>query len=230
MIQRLEELLKPFMNDHLVHNLQFETYQREVERYGYDTIIASEKIFFHHSVAALNFMCLLYSDEGEQYRWQLTMKAIDFILDDFHYDLKQKRDFIKMLHANFSNEFKIQSSQQKRITERFNNNKQAIQKLMNEDLEEEENLKRAIEIFRNYNRNYYKVIEEIISAPSINYDSAKLNVLMASYLHMFVNKMMVSNQRKAELVIYDCLFKFYDSKIAREKMIVKNIRQEILIA
>ena len=79
-----------------MHNLQFETYQREVERYGFDTMHLSEDIFFHHSVAVLNFISMLEGDEGEQYRWQVALKAIDLLLDHFNYTLEQKRDLIRI--------------------------------------------------------------------------------------------------------------------------------------
>jgi hypothetical protein len=46
----------------------------------------------------------------------------------------------------------------------------------------------------------------------------QLDYLMQSYLHMFINRLFVSNQRKTELVIYEYLLKYYESKIVREKM------------
>ena len=49
---------------------------------------------------------------------------------------------------------------------------------------------------------------------------------MPGYLHMFINRIFVSNQRKTELVIYDYLFRYYESKIIREKK-VNNISELI---
>jgi thiopeptide-type bacteriocin biosynthesis protein len=216
-MQRLQQLMEPFMKNHLVHNLQFETYQREVERYGFDTMEQSEDIFYYQSLAVLNFIPLLYGDEGEQYRWQVAMKAIDLFLDDFHYTTEQKRDLVKLLYENFSNEFKIGAPQQKKISERFSSNKQLIQKLMDEATGENENLNQAIGFFNIKDENYHNAINEILHAPSIHHDIGQINRLMQSYLHMFVNRIAVSNQRKMELVFYDYLLKFYESKIAREK-------------
>ena len=71
------------MSSQQVYNLQFETYQREVERYGFDTMHLSEEIFFHQSVAVLNFISMLDGDDGEQYRWQVALKAIDLFLMAF---------------------------------------------------------------------------------------------------------------------------------------------------
>lgn len=216
-IDGLHHCLAPFVKNLTVHNIQFETYQREVERYGFDTMEAGEEIFYYQSDSILNFIALLDGDEGEQYRWQVALKAIDFFLDDFTYSLVQKRDLIKSLHEGFSSEFNISGPQQKKISERFSNNKKLIQQLMGPLWEEDENLKQAIKVFKITDPHYFQAIEAVLSARSINHDMSKVNGLMASYLHMFINRMFISNQRKVELVIYDYLLKVYETKIAIEK-------------
>lgn len=216
-LHRLRIVLQPYLNNHTVHNIQVETYQREIERYGFDTMELSETIFYHHSLATLNFISMLEGDEGEQYRWQVTLKAIDFILHDFHHDTHQKRDFLKMLHDSFSQEFGIGASEQKKISERFGNNKQLIQKIMNDELDTEEDLHKAINVFCIDSNGYQDAIHKILSASSVVNDGQQINKLLGSYLHMFINRMFVSNQRKIELVIYDYLLKYYESKIARDK-------------
>ena len=216
-MHRIQHDLHPYMHHHTVHNLQFETYQREIERYGSDTMDLSEAIFYHQSVAILNFIAMLDGDEGEQYRWQVTLKAIDFFLDDFQYTTEQKLDLVKILQESFSGEFKIGAPEQKKISERFNLSKSLIQQLMSDAWEEDENLRKAIRTFKSSDKDYRKTIEEILSSPSIHYDIQPLHRLMSSYLHMFINRMFVSNQRKVELVIYNYLLKYYESKMAREK-------------
>ena len=37
-IDRLQQMLQPFNDHHSIHNVQIETYQREIERYGLETI------------------------------------------------------------------------------------------------------------------------------------------------------------------------------------------------
>jgi hypothetical protein len=104
----------------------------------------------------------------------------------------------------------------KKISERFSSSKKIIHYVMNEGQEDDENLKKGIGAFVTDDLNYKKAIEEIRSAPSVHRDIQQVNRLMSSYLHMFMNRMFVSNQRKVELVIYDYLLKYYESKIARE--------------
>ncbi len=216
-IARLQAQIQPSLDNLLVYNVQFETYQREVERYGFDTMELGETIFYYQSLSTLNFISLLEGDEGEQYRWQIALKAVDMILDDFQYTLQQKRNLAETLNKSFSDEFKVGAPEQKKISERFSGSKKLIQYVMNEGQEEDENLKSGIGSFAIDDLNYRSAIEAIRNAPSVHQDIQQVNRLMSSYLHMFINRMFVSNQRKVELVLYDYLLKYYESKIAREK-------------
>lgn len=216
-INQLQQLLQPYIFTHQVYNVQFETYQREVERYGFDTMHLSEEIFFYQSVAVLNFISMLDGDDGEQYRWQVALKAIDLFLDGFHYAIDQKRDLIKSLDKSFAGEFNIKTAEQKKISERFSTHKQMVQLVMSDAWKEHEDLKRAIPVFQIENDSYITCIEDIINSPSVQQDMQQLNRLMQGYLHMFINRIFVSNQRKTELVIYDYLFRYYESKMMREK-------------
>ena len=225
-IQRLQELLQPYMTSRQVYNLQFETYQREVKRYGFDTMRLSEEIFFYQSVAVLNFISILDGDDGEQYRWKVALKAIDLFLDGFQYTIEQKRDLVKMLNKNFAGEFNIKTAEQKKISERFSSHKQMVQLVMSDAWKEDvrkdsfgEDLKLAIPLFQINNGSYIKCIKDIMNSPSVHQDLQQLNRLMPGYLHMLINRIFVSNQRKTELVIYDYLFRYYESKMMREKKV-----------
>jgi thiopeptide-type bacteriocin biosynthesis protein len=229
-LSRLQNILQPYFENHLVHNLQFETYRREVERYGPDTVHLSEDIFFHQSGTVLNFISMLEGDDGEQYRWQLALKAVDMILDDFLYPLEKKFNLIKMLDKNFSDEFKIGSIERKKISERFCDHKKLLEILMGNSWRADENLAKAISVFQNYSRCYQKTIDGILNAPSVKGDHDRLDNLIANYLHMFINRLFVSKQRKTELVIYEYLWKYYESKLARKKQKrnipeIANVRQ-----
>ena len=188
----------------------------------------SEIIFYHQSVAVLNFISMLDGDEGEQYRWKVALKGMDLFLDQFAYTTTQKCELVKLLNKNFSDEFKVGTAERKIISERFSNHKQIIYQLMKEDWEQDENLAKAIEVFKPAAATYYQAISEITKTDSFHPGRLLLNLLMPSYLHMFVNRIFISNQRKTELVIYEYLFKYYDSKIAREKKQLMNSIPELV--
>ena len=201
----------------MVHNLQFETYRREVERYGPDTMHLSENVFCCHSGAILNFLALLDGDEGEQYRWQAALKAVDLILEDFQYDLHQKHNLVKTLNQDFSREFKVGAEERKKISEQYTNHKRLVSTRMSDVCDQDENFATTINFFENHTECYTHTVREILNSPSVAGNRDRLGQLMSGYLHMFLNRFFVSNQRKTELIIYEYLWKYYASELAREK-------------
>jgi thiopeptide-type bacteriocin biosynthesis protein len=160
---------------------------------------------------------MLDGDEGEQYRWKVALKTIDLILDQFRYTLEQKCDLIKLLQNSFSREFNIEPPAQRKIAERFYMNKILIRQLLRDEDLADGNIRKGIDVFKNISNEYKTVIDHILNSPLIEENINQLNKLMPSYLHMFVNRMFVSNQRKVELVLYSHLLKYYESQIAVEK-------------
>ena len=216
-VQRLQNVLQPYSERNLVHNVQFETYQREVERYGAETTELSEDIFFYQSQAVMSFISMLHGDEGEQYRWKVGLKAVDLFLDDFGYKVDQKRDLVKVLNEQFATEFHVGPAEQKKISERFNDKKKLVQQLMSEEWDDE-NLTAAVAHFRIDDPAYRAVVAQVLSITKASEGLSTLNALMGSYLHMLIIRIFISNNRKTELVIYDHLLKYYESKIARDKV------------
>ena len=216
-IVRLKRVIKPYFENRLVHTIQFDTYHREVERYGYDTICLSENIFWHHSKAILNFISMLDGDEGEQYRWRVALKAIDLFLDAFSFSLEMKSNFLTSLDKNYCAEFKIGSEQRKKIYERFAHHKSIIDVVMTDNWIVDEGLSRAISLFNVDDAAYRSTIHGILEAQSVKGNPKQLERLLTSYLHMFINRLFMGNQRKVELIMYEYLWKIYESKLARDK-------------
>jgi class I lanthipeptide synthase len=216
-IPLLQKVMQPYFENQLVHSVQFDTYRREVERYGVETLSLSEDIFWYQSKAVLSFISMLEGDEGEEYRWRVALKAIDLFLDAFSFNLEQKSRFLSTLDKNYSAEFKIGSEQRKKIYERFANHKPIIDRLMSDDWKEDGDLSNAINIFKVDGIDYRSTIDEILSAQSVKENPKQLEQLLTSYLHMFVNRLFMGNQRKVELILYEYLWKIYESRLAREK-------------
>ncbi|HUR64905.1 MAG TPA: lantibiotic dehydratase [Chitinophagaceae bacterium] len=214
-IPLLQKELQPYTDDRTVHNIQFETYRREIERYGEDTMELSEDLFWQQSKAIMEFISMLDGDEGEQYRWQAGLKAIDLLLDAFRYTLEQKCKLVRRLNKNYSEEFRIGHAERKKISDQFSDHKPRVNLLMSDGWQQDENLAEGIQLLIPGTDIFHATIEGILNAPSVVANPMQLDLLMQSYLHMFINRLFVSNHRKTELVIYEYLLKYYESKRAR---------------
>ena len=89
-VGRLHQALAELQASRVVQAMQYDTYHRELERYGVATMEFSETIFYHDSQAVAGFLTLIEGDEGERYRWLFALRGVDQLLNDFGLPLAEK--------------------------------------------------------------------------------------------------------------------------------------------
>ncbi|HEY0177493.1 MAG TPA: lantibiotic dehydratase, partial [Pedobacter sp.] len=104
-IRRLQEQLKGLSDQRIIHKLQYETYEREIERYGEKTMELSESVFYHDSTAVINFLNMIEGEEGERYRWLFAIRGADQLMNDFELSLEQRKKMMDGLFDSFFKEF-----------------------------------------------------------------------------------------------------------------------------
>ncbi len=213
-IAHLNEALKPYLQAGLVSAIQTDTYQRELERYDEATIDESEHLFYHDSQAVAAILSLLENDSDATIRWQLALKGIDCLLNDFHYSLPDKKEFLDLLQQNFKQEFDATHAEaRKSFASKYRLYKLTIEQLLAPNLPENHELMPAIELFRQRSVAWQPLIDFIRLHHSHN--PAFLRSLVGSYLHLFVNRLCNAQQRMHELVLYDLLYQYYTAAWAR---------------
>lgn len=209
------EIDKEFKEEHAVKVI-VDTYQRELERYGSDTIEASETIFYADSVATSSLLSMISGDYGEELRWKFAIVSVDCLLNDFGYNLEEKRELLFHLRGNFFDEFS-QASQEnakylsKKLRDRYRDKTDQIRAMIVSELFDPE-LKEGYECFEHRSRMIEGNLPDYSNASQI-----ERNNRMASFIHMAMNRIFVVNQRKHELVIYHYMHDFYRSEIAKLK-------------
>lgn len=223
-LQRLYEKLNPLLEQGLISKVLMDTYQREIERYGADTMALSEELFFSDSLAIVEFLDLVEGDEGERYRWLFALRNVDFLLNDFGYGPEDKYHLLKDLQKGFFEEFNNKSKEDNlrhSLNDKYRIDTKAIVNILNPEKDTEEILSAGACFERRSERN--KPIIQMIREQKKPFDHGKsLNEMLSSYIHMTMNRTFISRQRMHELVIYHYLSKYYKSQLAREK----NKRQE----
>ncbi|UHG94929.1 lantibiotic dehydratase [Spirosoma oryzicola] len=220
------DVLQPYLQDGLIYKLQTDTYQREIERYGVGTIALTEDLFFNDSVAIVNVLDMLEGDAGESYRWRLALRGIHMLLEDCQYALPDKHRLITQMRDNFYREFGGGTPLMVQLNDKYRAHSKEIQRFMNPEHDEENGITEAIDMFQVRSVQNQRVVRDIFAVQHSHADALRPDDLMPSYIHMFVNRMFISNQRAHELVIYHYLSKYYESMIARSK--AKPVRQVAL--
>ena len=208
-LAELYERLSAAIDPILIHRVQTDTYVRELERYGVTTMALSERIFSYDSEAVLGCIDLLEGEEGEHFRWLLAIRGVDMLMDDFGYTLSRKSNYLKRLQQHFFREFGAGQALQTQLNAGYRKHMRQISSFLDPQQDADNEIETAIQLLEKRSSHIRQAIQE---ATVHTWDE-----LLSSYIHMFLNRMLSSNQRKHELVIYHFLNKYYESRVAMLK-------------
>ena len=216
-IQLFQNAIRYFRENGLIWKLQTDTYQRELERYGTNTMVLSEELFYYEGEAICKMLALIEGDEGEQIRWQFCMRALDQLLDDFSYTLDDRLILMNDLKIGFAKEFNSNKHLNKQIDKKYRANRENITSILDKKNDFESELKPLFEILESKSASSAGCISEILAIKKEGLLELGLDDLMSSYIHMLLNRLFRNNQRTHELVVYDFMWRWYRTQVAMAK-------------
>jgi thiopeptide-type bacteriocin biosynthesis protein len=180
--------IQPYVKNKQVWDVQLGTYKRELERYGSYTMEIIETVFFQDSEYLLSVISVTDNDVE---RFTEVFQYIEEVISYFHFTSDQKLVYLNTLLNNYQQEFKIGSKAKKRLSTRYRQVKENL------NLETKKNIPSELHI----------VIKKLLLLHQNNKLENSLEDLLASCIHMTVNRMFTSNQRLYELLLYDFLYR-----------------------
>lgn len=211
--------INSLVDEKMLLNLQIDTYNREIERYGLLFIEEAESIFYVDSECVLSILKKI-NNKDENYRWMIALKMIDNLLSDFSFDIFQKSDIMGKLSNSFKTEFGFNLYNVKQFNQKYRNNKADIERVLNSELIDEDFKKMYF-----YLRIRSKRIQPIIRIIKLKMNSSKNNIsyeyLLTNCIHMMLNRLFRSKNRLHELILYDFMCRFYKSEVVRSFNIQK---------
>ncbi|MFA8451731.1 MAG: thiopeptide-type bacteriocin biosynthesis protein [Bacteroidales bacterium] len=221
-ITMMTESLEYFVKENLVWKVVIDTYQREIERYGLNTMDEAETIFYHDSQMIVDFLEMIEGEDGERYRWLFSLRAMDAILSDFHLDTESKMEVMFRISQSFGKEHNKDEQLARQLSKKFREEKKAIQDILNPEKDEESEMKPALDLIQQKSEKVKEPIKQIIKIRNESKLIVQFDDLISSYLHMFNNRLFRSKNRIHEMVVYDFLFRVLKSRVAREKYAKKG--------
>lgn len=216
--EKLNQRLFSYLSTNQVWKIQWDTYKRELNRYGYENIEGSELLFFHDSMAVIEILKLLEGDEGDELRWKFALKGVNDMLSDFGYTVEEMENLMISLREGFRKEFKATSKEsQKQLSEHFRKYRKDIEFILSPEIDQQHEYEEVWKIAAKKRSDWADSIQMIKDYTKSEESNLSLDNLLGSYIHMFLNRFMRSKQRAHELVIYDFLSQHYHSTIARQK-------------
>jgi lantibiotic biosynthesis protein len=219
--------LESFTSEGLVWKCITDTYVRELERYGFETITHAESLFFEDSNTMLQMLALTEGDEREHIRWLWAMRNIDEWLNVFSYSLKDKLQLLEGLKTVFSREFNTNKQVQQELGNLYRKHKKEIETMMHITATDEHDWVPLADILNQRSIKIKPIAGQLIQNQQQGLLNPSLNHLMGSYIHMIMNRICTSKARMQEMVVYDFLYCYYKSAIARtDKGLSKTKKNE----
>lgn len=201
-IARMYPLLNMLLEQNSIWKVQTDTYQREMERYGEKTMIASETLFWCDSEMIVRYLTIKSSFQQNEMQLLFSFTAIDMFLNSFGLSNSDKLSLMDKLQLAFKKEFDADKSLKKELDKQYRELFLEMQRFL---------LGIAIddypEIFNIIKAKHNKCNEQI--------DSIKdrlqipLSDFLCSHIHMMLNRQYTSKQRMYELIVYDHLHRYY---------------------
>ena len=216
----MEGFLSPFVKNDLVWDVNIATYQREIERYGSNTIERSEALFHHDSETTLKLIKVLDEVENaEELRWMFCLISIDHLFNDFQTPIDQRIEVLSNFKNSLFKEFQVEKPTIKKLAAKYRSYRKKINQFFDNVNGNEKVVNDYFPLFELLN-NRSDLNREI--CPTFERNEFLVRNLLPSYIHMLCNRLFRSKQRANEMVIYDFLIQKYKTQLAIEKL--KNKR------
>jgi thiopeptide-type bacteriocin biosynthesis protein len=210
-IDNINKALSNYVENDLIWKVQTDTYSREIERYGENTIEEAEQLFFHDSVASIEAMSFIEDDE---LLFLFALKSIDDLLTTFKYDLKDKIAFSKENSDYFRQEFNADTQLSKELYKKHQKLRTKIESFMNTPVPLE--TKVLFEIIKKNSEKTKSIKKNILQQHRDNALELPLNSFVSSCIHMMINRKFRDKQRLFELLCYDYLYRYYSRIFAKK--------------
>lgn len=195
-ILRVKKYTQPYVTSKQIWNIQIDTYQRELERYGTNSIEISES-FFHNDSEQIISIIESYRNEND--RFLAVFKRVETIIKLFNLDNQIQLSLIENMQKKFKEEFNTDKNMRKELSNKY----RKIERLLFENHSSEK------DIISQY------FINEILELKKKKTLLIPIESLLASFIHMTINRGFSSKQRLYEMMIYDFLHRKNKSIFAR---------------
>lgn len=209
-------IFSPLLASGKIWKIQYDTYEREIERYGgIEGTLLAEDIFFADSEAVLKVLQTLRSEKRSEPRWQIALLGTDMLLSDFHFNMEAKVKLMEHLRAKYHGEFQVGASVKQSFAETFRADRRRLESLLDSGSDRNQQLKlvrHALELRSTKVTQAGDTLDLLAQRGTLHADMWEL---ARSFVHMHINRLLCVSPRQHECILYDFLFRLYDGQLAR---------------
>jgi lantibiotic biosynthesis protein len=218
----LEGAAAALLEDGRIWKLQLDTYEREVERYGGpEAIDLAERIFHADSDAALAILESFESAEGAsaRSRWRLALRGIHLLVDDLGFRGEARRALLARMHAASARELRADARLVGQLADRLRRDGKSLDALLDPEpaLPEDHPEAPGLAALAERSRRLAPLAAEYHELERQGRLTVAGGELLLSFTHMFANRLLRSEGRAHEMVLYDFLDRLDLSREARAR-------------
>ena len=214
-IQELNPIFEDLLHKNYIWKVQNDTYLREIERYGINTIEDSESLFYFDSKMMMNYLSLKKDFKNDTIQLLFSFLAIERFLTAFDLSSFEKLSLLDDMQQGFKNEFNATKVQKTQLDKQYRELEKEISNVL--DFDSNPDLNSLYEIVKEKAMNSKPIVESIQENLEIN-----LNSFLSSHIHMMINRQFTSRQREYETLIYDHLYRYYKMCFYKNVEILKD--------
>lgn len=210
----LNPYFKNFLNEGLIWKIQTDTYSREIERYGADSMLLSEELFYCESKMVVNFLDLIEGNDGEESRWLFALACTDSLLEIFQFSLTDKINLLEYLNTNMGDKFGLNTNKNFKIQlgNKYRQESEKIKMILDRNGVENRDIFSLIRLRKN---EIEQSVHEILTLDRAHKLNITLRSLVTSFSHMQLNRIFKSKSNQHEMICYNFLFRYYKSLYAQ---------------
>lgn len=216
--RRVERALADAVDRQLAWRVAFDTYEREVERYGGpDAMLLAERWFHADSEAVVDILHELDARGGPDDRGLATLLSIDRLLADLGFDLGTRAEVMRDARERFGREFKVDAAFRRALGDRLRPVGRTLETLVTAGPEPGSVLGAVAAALARRSRRSRRTLASLERCVRDGRAARSVFELSFSYVHMTVNRLIRSEARMHELVLYDFLAQTYGRQLARAR-------------
>jgi len=228
---QLNELFNPLLENHLIEKIQLDTYNRELERYGFENIDDVETLFNIDSENIVELISELNNDEqGDLIRLKYACLSAYRLMNNFELGKEKLSSLISSSQQSYFNEHGGQKELKLLLDDKYRKYRRSIETLLTyhdfETLNEEDQF--VLTMISKKEHLQKQIIHSILQKQKSNNLKADILYFIPSLIHMHVNRLFKSKQRTYELLVYDFLQRILKSIEIRKQKSVSQKSQDLV--
>ncbi|WP_337965395.1 thiopeptide-type bacteriocin biosynthesis protein [uncultured Flavobacterium sp.] len=201
-INMLFPVLNDLLQENLVWKVQTDTYQRELERYGENTIEDSEFLFWKDSEMIIQYISLKKAFSEKDMALLFSFCSIDSFLNSFGLSISDKLNLMNSLQISFKEEFEADKTLKSQLDKKYRELLPTIEHFFSDI-----SRKDFPDFFEIIEKKENQIVEKVLEIKASI--QIPIHDFLASHIHMMLNRQYTSKQRMYELVVYDHLYRYY---------------------